>query len=270
MSDTNKTRIISGAVLTVIVTVAGLIGGPLLLAGCLALSIVGLKEYNSCLNIKDESFIKTGYAACIIYYLMLLYVGKKALYIGTAGGFLAYMVIHIKKYPEYSFGETVKGFSGFIWIPMLMSFLYLARISKGGFALYVLLFISSWLGDTFAYSIGRRFGEHKMTPMLSPNKSWEGFAAEIAGVTLIGLVYGICVRKAFIDYRLPILTCLVSAMFGSLLSVAGDLTASALKRECGIKDYGTLIPGHGGVLDRFDSILFTAPFVYFIFELMAK
>lgn len=269
MSDTNKIRVISGAVLTVIVAVAGIVGGPLLLAGCLALSITGLNEYTKCLSITDESMKKTGYAVSVIYYLVLLYAGRKALYIGAAGAFLAYMILHIKRYPELRFEDTIKGFLSFLWIPYLMSFIYLARASEGGFTLYALLFICSWLGDSFAYSIGRRFGKHKMTPVLSPNKSWEGFIAEVAGVTIVGLIYGLCVRKSLNAYSLPVLACVISAFAGSLLSVAGDLTASAVKREFGIKDYGTLIPGHGGVLDRFDSILFAAPFVYFIFTVMA-
>lgn len=270
MSDTNKIRVISGAVLTVIVAAAGIIGGPLLLAGCLALSIVGLKEYSSCLSITDDCLKKTGIIASVVYYLLLLYFGRRALVIGAAGGFLLYMAVHIVKFPKYTFADILKSFAGFMWLPFLFGFIYLTRIEKGGFALYVLLFISSWLGDSFAYSIGRRFGKHKMTPVLSPNKSFEGLAAEIAGVTLTGLIYGIFVRGSLEAYRVPVLGCLISAMIGSLLSVAGDLTASAVKREYGIKDYGTLIPGHGGVLDRFDSILFAAPFIYFVFEILAK
>lgn len=270
MSDTNKIRVISGAVLTVVVAAAGYIGGPVLLLGCLALSIVGLKEYNGCLSITDKTMVNSEYAAAVVYYLILLIAGKDALFIGAAAGFIFYMLLHIKKYPENTFGETIKSFAGFLWIPFLMSFIYLARVSKGGFSLYALLFISSWLGDSFAYSFGRRFGKHKMTPVLSPKKSWEGLIAEVVGVTVVGLIYGILVKDAFSAYKLPVLACVIAAFFGSLLSVAGDLTASAVKREYGIKDYGTLIPGHGGVMDRFDSILFAAPFVYIIFELMVK
>lgn len=270
MSDTNKTRVISAIVLLIIIILVGVAGGPLLLAGCLALSIIGLSEFNNCLSITNSYVVKTGYVVSTVYYLLLLYAGKKALYIGAAGAFIAYMAVHIKKYPEIPISLTMKGFFSFLWIPYLMSFIFLSRAGNGGFALYALLFISSWLGDTFAYSIGRRFGKHKMTPVLSPNKSWEGLIAEVVGVTIVGLVYGFFVKDIFTAYRLPVLTCLISALFGSLLSVAGDLTASAVKREYGIKDYGTIIPGHGGVMDRFDSILFSAPFIYFIFEMMAK
>ena len=270
MSDTNKIRIISGAVLTVMVAAAGFIGGPVLLIGCFALSVIGLKEYYNALSITDGGMVKTGYVLSAVYYLILLFFGKRGLYTGAVLAFASYMLLHIKKYPSYTFSDTVKGLAGFVWIPYLMSFIYLSRVSKGGFALYVLLFISSWLGDTFAYSIGRRFGKHKMTPVLSPKKSWEGLIAEVAGVTVIGLIYGIIAKDAFSAYRFPVIACVIAAFFGSLLSVAGDLTASAVKREHGIKDYGTLIPGHGGVMDRFDSILFAAPFVFIVFELMVK
>lgn len=270
MSDTNRLRVISGAVLIIIVAAAGLAGGPVLLIGCFALSVIGLKEYNNCLSITDKETVKTGYVLAAFYYLLLLFFGKKAVYAGAVIAFITYMLLHIKKYPANTLSDTVKGFAGFVWIPYLMSFIYLSRVSRGGFALYVLLFVSSWLGDTFAYSIGRRFGKHKMTPVLSPKKSWEGLIAEVAGVTAVGFIYGIFARAAFSAYRFPVAACVVAAFFGSLLSVAGDLTASALKREYGIKDYGTLIPGHGGVMDRFDSILFAAPLVFLVFELMLK
>ncbi len=127
-----------------------------------------------------------------------------------------------------------------------------------------MIFICAWGNDTCAYCVGMLIGKHKMFPRLSPKKSVEGFIGGIAGAVLLGLIYGRIFGTHLISLSVPMRDCAIIAGVGALIAVVGDLAASAIKRDTGIKDYGRLIPGHGGILDRFDSILFTAPVVYIL------
>jgi len=116
-----------------------------------------------------------------------------------------------------------------------------------------------WVGDTAAYLVGRNFGRFKMSPQLSPQKTWEGAAANLLGALLVGALF---------DYWLNIsLTHLLTmAAIGSVAGQIGDLLESAYKRSAGVKDSGTILPGHGGMLDRIDALLLAAPAVWYYFE----
>ncbi len=133
-------------------------------------------------------------------------------------------------------------------------------------------FISVWIGDAGAYFIGTFFGKHKMAPKISPKKSWEGFFGGIATSGVFGVIMGVVyqamgnagVMGERFTVNIPYLTAL--SLVCSVLGVVGDFSASILKRQCSVKDFGNIIPGHGGVLDRFDSLLFAAPLVYLCFK----
>jgi phosphatidate cytidylyltransferase len=117
--------------------------------------------------------------------------------------------------------------------------------------------VLNWIGDIGAYYIGRALGRHKLAPIVSPGKSWEGSAASLAA----SLIFGFC----FLRWAIPSVPPAVSLALTAVANVAGqfgDLCESALKRGAGVKDSGTLLPGHGGWLDRVDSTLFTLPVVY--------
>ena len=118
--------------------------------------------------------------------------------------------------------------------------------------------------DTCAYLAGVTMGKHKMAPILSPKKSIEGAIGGVIGAALIGAIYGAAVGS-HVDAvsNAPLYFAILCACAG-LISMVGDLVASAIKRNYEIKDYGKLIPGHGGVLDRFDSVIFTAPIIYYL------
>jgi phosphatidate cytidylyltransferase len=130
-----------------------------------------------------------------------------------------------------------------------------------GFGWVILAFVVTWLNDTFAYFAGRFFGRHKMLPSISPKKTWEGFA----GGALGSIVAGMILLAIFPAGWLPGLTlagCVVLGAVAAVLGPLGDLVESMLKRAAGVKDSGKLIPGHGGLLDRIDALLFVAPWVY--------
>lgn len=126
------------------------------------------------------------------------------------------------------------------------------------FAWYVL--IAAWGSDVFAYLIGKNFGKHKFTP-ISPKKSIEGSIAGIVGAVVISVMYSIVVNAMFAINIPTVLMAVIVAVL-AVIGQIGDLAASSIKRYCGIKDFSELIPGHGGMLDRFDSVIFIIPFAY--------
>ena len=125
------------------------------------------------------------------------------------------------------------------------------------------VFIGACLSDTFAYFSGMLFGKHKLAPSISPKKTIEGSVGALVGTMLSFLIYGIVLILAT-DLKVNIWLMILLGLICSVFAQFGDLAASAIKRECGIKDFGTLFPGHGGFMDRLDSILFVAPVVYYL------
>ena len=133
------------------------------------------------------------------------------------------------------------------------SLVALRYVPAGAFT-FVLVFIGAWSCDTFAYLFGSRFGKHKLIPEISPKKSVEGSIAGIISAILVFMLYGFIISLTT-ELSVNYITLAVSGLFVSIISQIGDLIASLVKRECGIKDYGKIFPGHGGVMDRFDSVL---------------
>ena len=124
----------------------------------------------------------------------------------------------------------------------------------------LLAFGCSTATDTFAYEIGSRFGKHKLTPV-SPKKSVEGSLAGVIGTMIVCAIIS-AVTNTYYDTNFNIILVVLMSAILSVVGQIGDLAASSVKRYCGVKDYGNLMPGHGGILDRFDSILFIAPVLY--------
>jgi phosphatidate cytidylyltransferase len=122
----------------------------------------------------------------------------------------------------------------------------------------------TWLQDTSAYFVGRRFGRHKLAPILSPKKTWEGAAGGMIGAILTGVV---CVL--LLGLPITLLQGALLGLVGGIVGPLGDLSESLIKRQVGLKDAGNLIPGHGGILDRADSLLFTIPILYVLIRLFA-
>ena len=142
-------------------------------------------------------------------------------------------------------------------IPFMLSALIRILAMKIGRYMILVPFVVAFASDAGAYFVGLRFGKHKLAPVVSPNKTIEGFLGGVAAAMLGMLLYGLILH--FLDFRVNFLLTLVYGLVGSLAGVFGDLCFSAIKRQTGIKDYGNLIPGHGGVLDRFDSVTTVAP-----------
>jgi phosphatidate cytidylyltransferase len=126
-----------------------------------------------------------------------------------------------------------------------------------GFGWVILVFVVTWANDTLAFFAGRAFGRHRLLERISPKKTWEGFAGGA-----VGSVAGAFAVKALLLPAEPAWACLAMAAGGAVVGPAGDLAESLIKRGAGVKDSGRLIPGHGGLLDRIDALLFVAPWIY--------
>lgn len=145
-----------------------------------------------------------------------------------------------------------------LWVPFMLSFAMLLMRAEGGFLVIATLLLLVVANDTFGYLIGAFFGKHAMAPKISPKKSWEGFGGSIGGAFVVG---GLC-AVFLLGQPLWIGLALAVAIVAS--ATAGDLAESMIKRELGVKDMGTILPGHGGVMDRLDSIVFASPVAYLL------
>ena len=152
-------------------------------------------------------------------------------------------------------------FLGFVYVVILFSFIPLVNSKIHGEYLVWLIFIGAWLSDTAAYYFGKYLGKHKLCPKVSPKKTIEGAIGGFLGGTLGCGIFGIVV-SSYVPEVSVIHFFLIGALCG-IMGQFGDLVASSIKRYVGLKDYSNLIPGHGGILDRFDSILFNAVVVFY-------
>lgn len=147
------------------------------------------------------------------------------------------------------------------------SSIVLLRDYEHGQYIFILVFLCPWITDIFAYLTGRRFGKHKLIPDVSPKKTVEGAIGGLLLCTGVFVLYGFALDKLVDGIKVHYLALVIIGVVMSLISECGDLVFSLIKRKYGIKDYGTLLPGHGGVMDRFDSVIAAAPFVLMLFDL---
>ena len=203
-----------------------------------------------------------GYLAVVIYYLTIAYLPVSYHLPAVILGVLVMMCIFVFTYPKYQNKQIITAFFGMVYVGVMLSYIYQTRVLPGGAFLVWLIFLCSWGCDTCAYCVGVLIGKHKMAPVLSPKKSIEGAVGGVLGAALLGSIYAAATGAYNPNpAHTPLIYAIICGV-GALVSMVGDLAASAIKRQENIKDYGTLIPGHGGILDRFDSVIFTAPVIY--------
>lgn len=202
-----------------------------------------------------------GYLGAVLYYIAMKAdfgnYGTMAIIISM----ILILFVYVFGYPKYHAEQVMAAFFGVVYVAVMLSFIYLTRSLPDGKFLVWLIFLCSWGCDTCAYCVGMLIGKHKMAPVLSPKKSIEGAVGGVAGAALLGVIYAAATQGKMAEYAL---ICAV----GALISMVGDLAASAIKRNQNIKDYGKLIPGHGGILDRFDSVIITAPVIYYLAKMI--
>lgn len=271
------TRLGSGIVLLVIAIGAMIIGNIPLAVLLWGISLVAYRELTKALDCgKEGEKINLqeiiGMVGITAYYLSVYFTAGSDKHVlmlmAVAFTFLAEMFVYVFAFPKFDAKSTVAAVFSFMYAPFMLAFIYLTR--QGGQGIYIvwLILISSWGCDTCAYAVGVLIGKKKIFPVLSPKKSLEGCIGGVLGAALIGGIYAkLMMTEAFADKNIVVIIAVISAL-GAVMSMVGDLAASAIKRNVGIKDYGKLIPGHGGIMDRFDSTIVTAPMVYFLAYLL--
>jgi len=266
-----KTRLASGIVIAITMILFMWLGGIYLTLLLLAVSVIGMYEFYHAVGILDDGkyidlITGIGYAGTVVYYCVL-YVTKCDLFyilFVCVALLLVMLAAYVFTFPTYNAKEIICSFYGFFYVSVMLGFIYMTRCLEDGIFIIWLIITSSWLCDVFAYFTGMLIGKHKLAPVLSPKKSIEGAIGGIVFPAIIAGVFGYFIRDYF-TAGFPVVTAFaVLTGVGAAVSQIGDLSASAVKRNNDIKDYGSLIPGHGGILDRFDSMIFTAPMIYFI------
>ena len=268
-----KTRLLSGILLVIIALVTVITGGPLLFGVLLLISLIGMTELYKVFSIEKKPPGIAGYLFAVLYYGLLYFEaqlpGEKLTWFMLL--FMACLIcqmgVLVFGYPKYNTQQIFAAFFGVFYVAVMLSYIYQARLLEGGVFTVWLVFICAWGCDTCAYCVGKLIGKHKMAPVLSPKKSVEGGIGDIAGAALIGVLYALAINH-WGGAGADIVQYAVIGGAGGAISQIGDLAASAIKRYHNIKDYGKLIPGHGGILDRFDSVIFTAPIIYYLAVLL--
>lgn len=180
-------------------------------------------------------------------------------------------LLGVSVFAGQSFSVRDAGLTAMITIYISFGFasMTLLRDLQHGLYIFLLSFLIPWMSDSFAYFTGVFCGKHKLIPAVSPHKTVEGAVGGVLGAGLTTCLYGLIVSK-IVSVTPNYLFLFVTGLFVAALSQIGDLVASLIKRQYGVKDYGKLLPGHGGIMDRFDSILITAPYLYLLCTLSVR
>ncbi|MBO4390950.1 MAG: phosphatidate cytidylyltransferase [Lachnospiraceae bacterium] len=259
-------RTLSGIVILIVAVILIFPGGYVTWAGAVLLSLMAMFELYRVFGIEKKLLGIVGYLTAIFYYITILPIPGFSLPAGLWVGVtvLAVFSVYVIRYTDYKLQQFLGAILAPFYIAFMMSHLYLIRMMDHGLWLIWVPVVAACGCDIFAYVIGSKFGKHKMAPVLSPKKSKEGSVGGVVAATILGVIYGAVLDYFIADYSGMIWKCALICLAGSIICEIGDLAASAIKRQMDVKDYGNLIPGHGGILDRFDSLLFTGVTVYYI------
>ncbi|OON94385.1 MAG: hypothetical protein ATN31_03655 [Candidatus Epulonipiscioides saccharophilum] len=254
----------------------GLIGIPfvlwILISGSLVMQISGIilgsiaiMEYFRAIEKVYNPMKIFGFFLVIIYFIFLSF-WMENYYIYISLVLLLPLIGSVLTYPKYTITDIATTIFGVLYVGLLFGLLVGIRNLDNGLFWVILLFVCTWGSDTSAYFVGKLFGKVKLAPELSPKKTVEGAIGGVIGSSIFVFIY--CLIMQGLGQTMfnanQIFIIILVACFAAILSQIGDLAASSIKRNVGAKDFGKIFPGHGGVLDRFDSVLLTTPFIYVI------
>lgn len=273
-----KKRIISGLIFATISIGFIVVGGKALDIFLLLIAIIGLYEFYNAFSKKGYSPFKPYGLFNIGILALMLY--KDSSYMSTnvkingIGEFnvfpplfllsiLALLSILVFKHSKYNIVDIAITVFGGFYVTFLLSYFIKIRNLDGGLYLFFIAIIGAIAADTFAYFVGKAIGKRKLIPAVSPNKTIAGSVGGFLGATILLTLIGFTLIKTNTYIDMAIYHYAIIGAISGLVAQIGDLVASSIKRYTGIKDFGKLIPGHGGILDRIDSYLFVIPVVYY-------
>lgn len=237
------------------------LGNYFLFVGCILLSSIALIEYTHAMDKLLDEEINLFFILILGFCVTL---SMKFDYYSLMGTMIIIFFIVFMYEILTQKGNINRGiytFFGLCYIPVMFGFLMLFENLNKGLYFMWMVFIITFATDTAAYFVGIRFGKRKLSPTISPNKTIAGAIGGMLAAGFLNMLYGLILRQ-FFGAAIPLFFFIVVGIVGSIVAQCGDLTASMVKRKTGIKDFGKILPGHGGILDRFDSLLFTIPLVY--------
>ncbi len=267
-----KTRIITALVCVPLLVAAILSGSIVITVAVIAVSLIGTIEFYRAVGIYNKrTLCAAGYAFCIIVPLLpwitRFFDSTKLNMILIFIAMLFLFFIMLRQHKDVKITDVSLVIFSTIYIPYFLSnILKISLLDNGHFYIW-LVFIGAFLTDSFAYFIGIFFGKHKLCPEISPKKTIEGAIGGVVGCVLSYFVYGIILNN-FFSLNINYVEISVLGFLVAIVAEFGDLVASIIKRWCKIKDYGTLFPGHGGILDRCDSVILVSPMIYLFLSLI--
>ncbi len=256
------TRIVAAVVGLAVLLPALFLGGELAIEVIAALAAIVCLDEFSRMAFPEDRLVAFGWMSLCsaLVFASNVFLGEHHLMLAGLVVVLASMIfVTLRPGPELSGAADRLGrvLIGVAWAGSLLSFFVLIRRMDDGLAWLLLALTIPWAGDTGGYFAGRAFGKHKLYPRVSPKKTWEGFAGGMVLATA-----GVFAFRALALPQLSALECVLLGVGLGALSVVGDLAESMLKRAFDVKDSGWIMPGHGGLLDRIDSVLFVAPALF--------
>ncbi|MBR6019884.1 MAG: phosphatidate cytidylyltransferase [Lachnospiraceae bacterium] len=263
-----KERLISGILLVLIAIGAIYMGGWVLWGVLLLVSGIGMIELERVFKAHFSVPSILSLLAAAGYYLLIRFEQDTYTMPMVIVFVLTLLICFVIGYPRYEFTKILACYFALFYVAVTMCCIYRIRELDSGVYLVWLVFLGAWGSDTCAYCVGRLIGKHKAFPVLSPKKSVEGCVGGVLGAALLGFLYALIFESKLTAVGSPMIAFPVICACASVLSQFGDLAASGIKRQHEIKDYGKLIPGHGGILDRFDSVIFTAPATFLLLTLV--
>lgn len=260
-----KTRILSGLIMLPLLAVL-YFGGYVLLAACFIVAVVGVYEFFKGFHaLEVKPCYPIAVASAVGLYAINLFSDNQSWYMLWLFASVLASLLYLFKIDDRKLEDAMATIVGIVYVVFFSYHVLLVEQTgdKTGILIWLIVF-SAFGTDICAYFAGVTLGKHKLCPKISPKKSIEGSIGGILGSMLLCGLFGYFAANEYMVH------CIVIGFLGGIVSQFGDLTASIFKRKMGIKDYGNLIPGHGGILDRFDSVLFTAPLVYYYIVLVIQ
>ncbi len=239
---------------------------PVIILVVMAAGLVGMHEYYQAIGLSEKKVLcLMGYLATVVIPLGIYYLTDTALVLVYLY-VVALFVLMLASKNQVTFKDIALLAMGLIYIPYFLShIIYIRDLELGNIYIW-LVFVGAFMTDSCAYFVGCTLGGKKLCPTISPKKTVSGAIGGVVGCGLSFILFGVVVNNFFADSlqgnTLNLALLFLMGLVTSVVSQIGDLIASMLKRQCGIKDFGTLLPGHGGILDRCDSIIMVAPVIF--------